>query len=708
MVIIPEKLKRDGFRFALCKEKRAVEKAWTRANNYKFNDQKLLDWNDNYGILGGRGNLCILDFDDQAAQDKIIKLLPSTFQVRTGGKGFLHCYYITEDKPKTVHVDSEDNKRLLDIIGPGCMAIAPGSKNPTTGKTYDVVNDIDIAKVSFEKIIDIVETIGRIREIREKAEHTILPEFQDPLIAKIKAHSRGKIRAVLNEFGIDTTAPGGLSACPMHESIKNKCLHRDDEKGIWHCFHCDQGGDVISLLKLAKGFSFIEAREWLIKFTGIKTETEDQVIISDPEGSIKTFNTSYPYFYDCSGYYWIWDNATFSYKITDELSIMTAIMMKYGLGNSFLKSKVWGEFIRALETFGRDRSLKMKIPPTEWIQFGSKIFDLKTKEFLNPDPSYFMTNSIPWELGEISETPILDGLFKDWVGSSDFKVLYEILAYCCLRAYPIHSIFVLIGAGRNGKSTFLSLANKFLGTDNISTSELDELVSGRFEKAQLYKKLVCCIGETNFNKIERTGILKRLTGEDNIKFEEKFKKPVNATNYAKILMATNELPRTEDLSDGFFRRFMIIDFPNIFKEGRDILSEIPGHEYKNLARKITTILPGLLARGEFHKQGTIEERKERYIMSSNPFELFMESHCAVAPKEEVLVDELYIAYFDFLNELKKRKISQRRFRDLLQERYVIENRMVDGRRGYWISGLGLKKKSAKEALSKPEEVELKI
>jgi len=49
---------------------------------------------------------------------------------------------------------------------------------------------------------------------------------------------------------------------------------------------------------------------------------------------------------------------------------------------------------------------------------------------------------------------------------------------------------------------------------NVCSTELDSLISSRFEVTRLHKKLVCLMGETNFGEIRKTSILKKLTGKD--------------------------------------------------------------------------------------------------------------------------------------------------------------------------------------------------
>ena len=200
---------------------------------------------------------------------------------------------------------------------------------------------------------------------------------------------------------------------------------------------------------------------------------------------------------------------------------------------------------------------------------------------------------------------------------------YEILAYSLLPDYPIHRIFCFIGGGMNGKSCFLNLLRKFIGGYNCCSTELDTLLQSRFEVTRLHKKLVCQMGETNFSEMNKTSVLKKLSGGDLIGFEYKNKDPFEEINYAKIIIATNNLPTTTDKTIGFYRRWMIIDFPNQFSEKKDILDDIPEEEYNALAIKCSFILKDLIEKREFTNEGTIEDRIKNYEDKSDPLEKFM-------------------------------------------------------------------------------------
>lgn len=134
------------------------------------------------------------------------------------------------------------------------------------------------------------------------------------------------------------------------------------------------------------------------------------------------------------------------------------------------------------------------------------------------------------------------------------------------------------------------------------------------------------MGETNFSEMNKTSILKKISGNDLIGFEYKNKKPFDEKNYAKILIATNNLPATTDKTDGFYRRWISIDFPNRFTEKIDILSTIPEIEYNNLSLQLVGILIDLLKNRSFTNEGTIEQRKKDFEDRSNPLEKFMKEY----------------------------------------------------------------------------------
>jgi len=406
-----------------------------------------------------------------------------------------------------------------------------------------------------------------------------------------------------------------------------------------------------------------------------------------PYDSVKAFYNLQPFFYDKNRLFWFWNAKNYSYEIVDEIDLMNQLEKDLELQGQTFGSKLKGEYLECFKRIGRLK--KPEEPLKEWIQFKDKIYDLKTERTFYANEKYFFTNPIGWEIGERPYTPVMDGLFKEWVGEEYVQTLYELLAYCCYRSYPIQLLFCLWGNGRNGKSQFLKILDKFIGFNNATSTELDLLVNNRFESFKLYKKLTCLIGETNFGVLNNTSIIKKLTGGDKIGFEKKNKDPFDDYNYAKMIIASNSLPSSQDTSDGFYRRWLIIDFPNEFEDlGQEVWEKVPKEEYENLAKKVVLILGDLLNKGMFTNQGSISQRRKKYMSVSNPLGIFIKEKCFVKSDLYVLYSKFYTEYLHYLQINKRRRISRKEFKSALEdEGFIVEKTTKEFESGYYILGM---------------------
>lgn len=363
-----------------------------------------------------------------------------------------------------------------------------------------------------------------------------------------------------------------------------------------------------------------------------------------------------PVYYDSGRSWWLWDYYTFRWVRTDETDILNAIEKQATVNT--INSKEKNEILEALKQVSR-LNAPTPIKPT-WIQFRKQIIDILTGEKFQAKPYWFTTNPLPYDLHEenFENTPTIDRIFAEWVGEENVKQLYEILAYCMMPDYPINRIFCFIGSGMNGKSKFLELLRKFIGSYNCCSTELDTLCSSRFEVTRLHKKLVCQMGETNFNEMVKTSMLKKLSGGDMIGFEYKGKDPFEDVNYAKLLIATNNLPTTTDKTIGFYRRWMIIDFPNQFSEAKDILTEIPEEEYQSLSLKCCNILRELLKERKFYNEGSVEDRMKKYEEKSNFLDKFVKEYIKEDITGYITCADLYKKFSAWSKENRHRELSE--------------------------------------------------
>lgn len=439
-----------------------------------------------------------------------------------------------------------------------------------------------------------------------------------------------------------------------------------------------------------------EWREAYIKtVNSAKTKSVDYISEQFKWREIATdYVIKYPLHYDKAGLWWGWNWEKSSYEQIDETDILiqldSALEQAKNTSNT-TRGGIKAEILESLKRAARQKICK-KVN-TKTIQFNDVLIDLTTQEVRPALSDLFITNPIPQSLNENKDTPVMDKLFTEWVGADYVKTLKQIIAYCCLPEYFLHRIFVLMGSGCNGKSSFLNIVKKFIGEHNICSTELDLLFKSRFEVTKLHKKLVCLMGETNFSTMERTSLIKKLCGQDTIGYEYKNKKPFDDVNYAKILIATNTLPQTHDKTDGFYRRWLIIDFPNSFDDNTDILPTIPDEEYNALAGQCIELLHELIQTRKFHNEGNKDFKRERYEAKSNPLVSFIKENCLVDALESIPVWEFTEAFETYcelhgFNKFSKKLISQM----MNNEGYHSDKKYFGDKQWRCYSGLCFKKK----------------
>jgi len=643
LITIPEQLKDMRFRFLLLrkKNKEPIEKLWESENNYLWNDSKLqnhLKKGFNYGIIGGYGYLALIDSDSQEVDD-IAASMPETFTVNTGSpeKYKKHYFFITDKPLNPIRLSKEKIGDLGDIRTFGQYVVAPNSLHPKGGK-YEVIKDLPIKKIKTDEFVSYFQSFidKEIKEDKIKKYKIITSKRIDPYIDL----------CLVPDYLLNHRIQGNTSKnWELFKYVVDILYNRKVSNDIILSISDKQGhssGAIKGWINYAKSgkleksscekmFNYIRKyHPNLLNILCYKCKNYKNQL-SEAVDSITNYTDFFdlsdkfiklqPMFFDSAKNIWLWDFNNYCWKIVDEFDLMNKIDDALKNKPFTVNSKVKNEIMESLKRAGRrytPKSIKKYM-----VQFNNKIYDFETGDSFDATPKFFVTNPIPWDVGESIETPVMDSIFESWVGKDYVDTLYEIIAYSCLPSYPLHRIFCLIGSGLNGKGKFLSLLSKFIGDANKTSSDLDILLKSRFECSKLYKKLVCLMGETNFDGLNRTSMLKRLTGEDLIGFEFKHKSQIDDVNYAKIIIATNSLPTTTDKTVGFYRRWMIIDFPNSFNEKKDILDEIPDYEYNNLANKCIHVLKKIIVKREFTNEGSIEERKKAYEDKSNPLDKFL-------------------------------------------------------------------------------------
>jgi len=280
-------------------------------------------------------------------------------------------------------------------------------------------------------------------------------------------------------------------------------------------------------------------------------------------------------------------------------------------------------------------------PPSRKLNLENGVYDLEKEELLEHDPEYFFTHKIPVKYNPQAECPNIHEFLSDIVETEqEEKTLREIAGYSLLPDYPISKAFMLLGKGSNGKSRYLDLVRAIVGQQNIEEKGLQQLEENRFATAQLEGRLACVDDDMDSDKLKRTSTMKKLTGGSRIGAEIKYGGQFSFENYAKLLFACNELPRTADNSDGFYRRWILVEFPYKFKENPDPENpkEKQGIPDKRLKEKILNekelegflwwsieALKDVLENDEFTHAPETNEARKKWREFSTPLVQFIEN-----------------------------------------------------------------------------------
>jgi hypothetical protein len=260
---VPQQLQRPEFRFVRLGRRgteqghRPIDKDWVQQNNSQHNNIRTMlhiENNNNVGIIGGHGNLMVIDFDRQEYQDIISPLLPETFTVSSGGKNLYHLYYIV-DKPfnkfpikKLVYdteIDAMKEVTCADIICNGGYVLAPFSQH-RKGGYYTVVKDIPISNITQ---CDLMGVLGDDFKLsRDPLPFIPNPSKSGNSIEEIKRNI--PLSSVLSRYGVSKVYGNSRCACPRHPpspgNLYNLSFH--DSERYFKCFDSDEGGSVIDLV----------------------------------------------------------------------------------------------------------------------------------------------------------------------------------------------------------------------------------------------------------------------------------------------------------------------------------------------------------------------------------------------------------------------------------------------------------------------------
>lgn len=353
-----------------------------------------------------------------------------------------------------------------------------------------------------------------------------------------------------------------------------------------------------------------------------------------------------------AGRLFLYNKKGFFEELSDvELGKVIRTLMHEGLWNSW-DSKSEAEVVKALL---RESSIVEEMNTMRsFINLRNGMLCLDTFKLLKHNPNYLSTVQLPIEYNPEASAPSFVKFIKD-ITSEDKELIHvhqEIMGYLLSAETKAEKAFFFHGGGANGKSVLVSIITQLIGKANVSSIPLSEF-SQQFGLEGLINKTVNIAAENEMGgKALKTENFKAIVSGDTITINIKYRPAISYKPQCKLVFVINSLPDSMDVTNGYFRRLMIVPFHRTFK---------PKERNVNLTQELVGELSGILNwsieglrrlrenKYQFSQCKVIEECHQTYYAEQNPVKEFFHEHITLEEGSRTKQSDFHEKYMQWLN-----------------------------------------------------------
>lgn len=295
--------------------------------------------------------------------------------------------------------------------------------------------------------------------------------------------------------------------------------------------------------------------------------------------------------------------------------------------------------------------------PRAVIPVRNGLVHVDTGQLLEPTPRLFVPYALPFDYTPDAAPPLawfafLASLWRDDRESID--ALQEWLGYLLTADTSLQKALMIVGPRRSGKGTIGRVVVQLLGERNVASPTLASL-GNNFGLEPLIGKTAALMSDARLGaRADVAAVAEnvlRLTGEDAISVDRKFREAYTAKLLARIVVLANEVPVFRDAASALPGRFIVLRTDKSFF----------GHEDHGLDRKLAAELPGILVwaldglrrlrgRGRFVQPASAAAQMRLMEELASPISMFLRDKCLVEPGAQVPVGKLYEAWREWCRE----------------------------------------------------------
>ncbi len=313
-------------------------------------------------------------------------------------------------------------------------------------------------------------------------------------------------------------------------------------------------------------------------------------------------------------------------------------------------------------------------PHPRWMNFTNGMLDWETGSLVPHEPTHHSTVQFPVEYDADAVCPTFDAFLADVMHDDYVELAWEMIGYLLYSGNPLQKAFMFYGSGGNGKGTLMRVIEDLLGRQNVASESLDDLNGNRFAAVNLFGKIANLAGDIDGNYQESTANFKKLTGEDTYAGERKFGQRFTFQSWAVPVFSANKIPGSADVTEGYFRRWVVLHFhkriANMIPGFSDLLaSELPG-----IAAKAVRALRVLMEREAFEPKGEAVLGMEEFKMQIDQVRQWAHSGELVNKEGAwTALDLLYARYRSWAERSGQGRLKESEFSSRLHAMGFIRN-----------------------------------
>jgi putative DNA primase/helicase len=213
-------------------------------------------------------------------------------------------------------------------------------------------------------------------------------------------------------------------------------------------------------------------------------------------------------------------------------------------------------------------------PPLDVVNVKNGLLHLKTRALHPHTPDHLSTVQLPVAYDPQALCPAWHQFLNEVFPEDCQDLPWQLIAWLMTPDTSIQKAVLLLGEGRNGKSTFLTAVKAFLGKENVAGVSLHKLESDRFAAARLVGMLANICPDLPSEDLAGTSVFKALTGGDPVHAERKYCESFEFEPFARLVFSANHPPRSADSSKAFFRRWLVVPFERTFSGEKEIRRDV--------------------------------------------------------------------------------------------------------------------------------------